>query len=52
VQQAPDSTTASREEIVGAARAVLSEETPFSPRDFEDAYGFNPFTRDSVQTQR
>lgn len=52
VRMAPDTTTASAKELRSAAEAVLSDTTQFTPADFEAAYGFNPFTTDSVATQR
>lgn len=52
IQAAPDTTTASAEELREAAESVLSDTTGFTPADFEAAYGFNPFTTDSVSTPR
>jgi hypothetical protein len=52
IQAAPDTTTASAEELRVAAERVLSDTTDSTPADFEAAYGFNPFTTDSVATQR
>lgn len=52
IQAAPDTTTASAEELRVAAESVLSDTTDFTPADFEAAYGFNPFTTDSVSTPR